>query len=142
MKFLKSIILSSILAYTSASAESPTLPPVSSIPPSVLVEGTIANDKLVFDVTSALSQHLGKEYHLEDKKFFKFVIQQPVGNKGKMQWRELWWIMDPNNGDERYIITFKETGNGTDFEVNHMNGDLNVRICDRLKGEYSCPLGS
>ena len=84
--------------------------PISQIPPSTVEEGTLANERLASDATSALSSVLSKS--LSDQDVLKFVIQSPVGSTGWAAWRELWVIKD---SESSFIMTFSEDGEGGAF---------------------------
>ena len=94
------------------------LEPISKIKPSVASEGTLANQTLIADVTSALEIKLGS--NIEDGDILKFVIQQPVGQVGSRAWREM-WIVKSSEGGKQFIMTFRESGLGAaDFEIKEM----------------------
>ena len=101
--------------FTSCSTTSGELPPVSSIRPGVATEGTHANHVLAQDASQAIRKLTGG-----NKKVTKFIIQQPVGIPGKKAWREL-WIYDIEGTPKRFIMTFREDGQGSaDFEIQKM----------------------
>ena len=103
----------------SSSGNGGGLRPVSSIPPSVSKEGTIANPKLVEDATNALLSGLHiPESERSTINLLKFVIQQPVGPSGKKAWREMWIVMKDGKAGGQFILTFQEDGNGSaDFRI-------------------------
>lgn len=85
------------------------LPPVSSISQRTVAEGTLANQKLTNDATVALRKIAGGK-----KPVTKFVIQDPVGPKGRKAWREM-WIYDIDGAHKPYIMTFREDGKGSAY---------------------------
>ncbi|HTI99301.1 MAG TPA: hypothetical protein VL527_10500 [Dongiaceae bacterium] len=97
-----------ITALALASCSSPnSLPPLSSIRPSVATEGTLANEQLVRDTTAAIHKLIGGT-----ESVVPFVIQKPVGQPGRKAWREL-WVYDPAGRQQQFIITFQEDGKGS-----------------------------
>jgi hypothetical protein len=116
MKALITLVIFVPLALLLSSCQSSTggLPPVSSIPPSVSKEGTLANAKLVEDTSNALLDKLGISFaDRPQTKILKFVIQQPVGPAGKSAWREMWILMKDGRAGDPFIVTFREDGNGS-----------------------------
>jgi len=115
MKSITIVILMSMVLWGCASSNE--LPPISQIKPSVVEEGSLANEKLIADVTASLVAAAKIQL---DAKIIKFVIQQPVGSPGQRAWREM-WIVSPESNPMQFIITFREAGlNAADFEVRKM----------------------
>lgn len=94
------------------------LKPISEIEPGVAKEGTIANAKLIADTTAAL-ESLPFGSIPGGARVIKFVIQQPVGIPGSRSWREM-WIADPEGDSKSFLITFRETSYGADYEIEPM----------------------
>jgi hypothetical protein len=91
------------------------LPPLSSVRPGVVSEGTLANPALAQDASLAIRKIMGV-----NKRVIKFVIQQPVGHPGRKAWREM-WVYDPEGAKKHLIITFREDGQGSaDFQIQKM----------------------
>lgn len=121
MKILIALAIFAPLALLLSSCQSGPngLPPVSSIPPSVAKEGTLANAKLVEDTSNALFDNLviSSTDRLQTR-ILKFVIQQPVGPAGRKAWREMWILMKDGSAGRRFIVTFSEDGAGSaDFKI-------------------------
>ncbi len=92
-----------------------SLPPISSIPPGVASEGTLANHVLAQDASLAVRKLAGG-----NKRVTKFVVQKPVGKSGKKAWREL-WIFDLEGKPQRFMMTFRENGEGSaDFDIQRL----------------------
>lgn len=89
-----------------ACSTSNQLPPLSSIQPGAVQQGTLANEALVREATSSLYQITGGR-----KEISRFVMQQPVGTPGKKAWREV-WIYDPEVSKRYFVLTFEEDGRG------------------------------
>jgi hypothetical protein len=89
-----------------------SLPPISSIPPQAASKGTLANHVLAQDASLAVRELAGG-----NKRVTKFVVQKPVGKPGKKAWREL-WIFDLEGKPQRFMMTFRENGEGSaDFDI-------------------------
>ena len=115
MKSVVTVTMASIIHFGAASSNE--LAPIPTIKPSVAKEGSLANEKLIADVTADLVESANIQ---ADTKIVKFVIQQPVGSAGQRAWREM-WIVDPGNSPMQFIVTFKEVGlDAADFEVQKM----------------------
>ncbi len=115
----KLILVISVLLISGCKATS-ELQPVSKVKPGVAKEGSLANQKLISDVTASLEKIVGDTINNPDTKILKFVIQQPVGEIGSRSWREMWIVKSPKNGAQ-FLITFKEVGTGAaDFEIKQM----------------------
>jgi len=116
-KEMKTILLTTLsitlaLLFTGCSPTTGELPPLSSVRPSNVGEGTLANPVLAQDASLAIRKVAGG-----NKKVVKFVIQQPVGMPGKKAWREM-WVHDPEGTPKQFIMTFREDGQGSaDFEI-------------------------
>jgi hypothetical protein len=112
---LPTITISLALIFTSCSPNTGELPPLSSVRPGNVGEGTLANPVLAQDASLAIRKIAGG-----NKKVIKFVIQQPVGMPGKKAWREM-WVYDPEGTPKQFILTFREDGQGSaDFEIQKM----------------------
>ena len=110
----KLFLLIAALALSSCSSPN-LLPPVSSVRPGVAMEGTLANEQLVRDATTALHKIVGGT-----EPFVKFVVQQPVGPSGKKAWREV-WVYNLKIRPKQFIITFQEDGKGSaDYAIQAM----------------------
>ena len=89
--------------------------------PTISSEGSLANEKLIFDTTAGLQKLLGESAITSETKILKFVIQPPVGNPGTRAWREF-WIVSSQGTDAQFLITFKEVDLGAaDFEIKKVN---------------------
>jgi len=112
---IPTIIISLSLLLASCSSNTGELPPLSSVRPGNVAEGTLANPVLARDASLAIRKVTGG-----NKKVIKFVIQKPVGMQGKKAWREM-WIFDPKGASKQFIMTFREDGQGSaDFEIQKM----------------------
>jgi hypothetical protein len=115
----KLILAVSVLLISGCKSTS-ELEPVSKIKPGVAKEGSLANQKLISDVTAGLEQIVGDAINNPNTEILKFVIQQPVGEIGSRSWREMWIVKLPNSGAQ-FLMTFKEAGTGAaDFEIKRM----------------------
>jgi hypothetical protein len=104
--------LALVFEFSSCSAPGGNLPPISSIPPGVASEGTLANHVLAQDASLAIRKLAGG-----NKRVTKFVVQKPVGKPGRKAWREL-WIFDLEGKPQRFMMTFRENGEGSaDYEI-------------------------
>jgi len=113
---MKTILLTTLtitlaLLFVGCSTTTGELPPLSSVRPSNVGEGTLANPVLAQDASLAIRKVAGGN---------KRVIQQPVGMPGKKAWREM-WVYDPEGTPKQFIMTFREDGQGSaDFEIQKM----------------------
>lgn len=114
---MKSTLLSLILAIVGVGCTTSEqgLAPLSSVPPGVAKEGSLANPALAQDASLAIRKIMGA-----NKRVIKFVIQQPVGSTGRKAWREM-WVFDPERKAIQFILTFRENGQGSaDFQIQRM----------------------
>lgn len=113
---MKRFLLSAIVAFgLSACSGSSGLPPLSSVKPDAVQQGTLASKELVEHATASLYKLNGGKKPID-----KFVIQQPVGKPGKLEWRES-WIYDPAGSKRKFILTFEEDGTGAaEYEIGTM----------------------
>lgn len=99
-------------SFISSCSTSNELPPVSSIRPRTVAEGTLANPALANDASLAIRKIVGG-----NKPVTKFVMQDPVGLPGRKAWREM-WIYDIDGAHKAFIMTFREDGQGSaNFEI-------------------------
>ena len=120
MKQIYALLALSLVAITGCETTQNELKPISEVSPSVSREGTLANKVLIKDTTIAINSILNVESE-EPIEILKFVIQQPVGERGKKAWREMWITAPGQENSKSFIITFMEDGLGSaDFEINEM----------------------
>ena len=118
MKYTILIITFCLLAACQATNQ---LKPVSQIKPSVAKEGSLANERLIYDATNALIKLPNNNAAAPDAQMLRFVIQQPIGNPGERAWREM-WIAKTDAVSKSYIIMFKEQGlEAANFEISPMS---------------------
>ena len=112
MRLLATTILTGTMLLGCATSNQ--LPALSQMPPSVVSEGSLANEKLIADTTAAL---IKAGYAQPNTQIVKFVMQQPKGAVGQRAWREL-WVTSPTDDTMRFVITFTEDGqNAANFEI-------------------------
>jgi hypothetical protein len=115
MKYTNIILILAAIVLTGCATSHNGLGPVFSIPAGTVKEGTLANQTLGQDASSAIRAAMKG-----NGDFAKFVVQQPVGAEGMKAWREV-WVYEPQGVAQQFIITFQEDGQGsTDFEVEQM----------------------
>ncbi|MGV6825348.1 MAG: hypothetical protein ACWA5Q_00070 [bacterium] len=118
MQKTKIVLIAALLVVTLAGCESNGgLKPVSKVQPGVAKEGTLVNEKLLVDTTTALENLPNGLSVSPNSRILKFVIQQPVGNPGARAWREF-WVANPEESPKQFLITFTENGsNSASFEI-------------------------
>ncbi|MCL1038915.1 YjgB family protein [Shewanella submarina] len=125
MKLLSVLSIAVVLLTGCKSTEE--LKPISQIKPTISKEGSLANEKLILDVTVGLRELTGQP--INSSELLKFIIQQPVGDIGSRSWREMWIVKQPDR-DVQFLLTFKETGlDSASFEVIQMDKNLDKTQC-------------